>query len=80
MRPTNSNVSFNSDCKSHVDGGTEGHRGHWVEDVDIQLGEGCGHCEPAVDNGQSGSSVNWHIGYYVPKLLSYIIVCYNILI
>ena len=46
MRPTHGNVSLHRDCEGHVDCGTEGDGGHWVEKVGVELGEEGGVGEP----------------------------------
>ena len=40
VRPTHGDVSLHSDGQGHVDAGTEGYCGHWVQDVDVELWEG----------------------------------------
>ena len=66
--PAHSNISLYSDGKSHVDGGTEGHSGHGVEDGHVHLGEEDGVVEPGVHEGHGGIGMNWHIKYYVSEI------------
>ena len=40
MRPAHGDISLHSDGQGHVDAGTEGYCGHWVQDVDVELWEG----------------------------------------
>ena len=41
MWSADSNEPLHCDGQGHVDGGTEGHGGHGVEDVDIELEGRC---------------------------------------
>ena len=69
--PADCNVSLHSDSKGHVDGGTEGHSGHGVEDGHVHLGQEDWVVEPGVNKGHGGIGMDWNIEYYVSKIEIY---------
>ena len=69
--PTYCYISLNSNSKGHVDGGTEGHRRHGIEDGHINLGEEDGVVEPVVYKGHGRIGMYWYIKHYISEIEIY---------
>ena len=69
--PADGDVSLDGDGERHVDGGAEGHGGHGVQEVDVDLGEHEGLGEPQIDSGEGGIQVDGNIEYDISEFVKF---------
>ena len=67
MWSTDSDESLQADCNGHVGGQAEGHRGHGVEDVHVQIREESGLSEQLTDKLEGGVGMYWNIEHDVSR-------------